>query len=381
MKITFLSPGPNLSGGQRIIAIYAQKFIERGHEVEIVCTPWTKPPLRRKIKNAILGRKQTTAKQDPNNSHYALMNVPFRFSASPFSIVDAEVKDGDVVIASWWTTVKMVAELDPSKGAKAHFIQHDERVIAGAINPDDIKRIEEEWRWPIHRITSTQWLVDICEEFGDHKTDLVPYSVDLEMFHAPPRGRYEQPTVGLLWSPVEFKGCKVSFAALELVVKQIPNLKIIMFGESEPQPGDVPDSIQDNVEMHYRPAQNTIRELYERCDVWVCGSISEGFGMTIIEAMACRCPAVSTKSGGPEDFVHHDQNGYLVEVNDHEAIARHVIDLLTGPESEWQRLSDGAYQQATGYTWEDATDKMFASLENAIERDKVGELMRSPASV
>ena len=41
-----------------------------------------------------------------------------------------------------------------------------------------------------------------------------------------------------------------------------------------------------------------------------------------IEAMACHCPIVSTKCGGPADFVRDDDNGYLVEIGDAEEMVR-----------------------------------------------------------
>src|SRR5438552_1934194 len=80
------------------------------------------------------------------------------------------------------------------------------------------------------------------------------------------------------------------------VREQIPELRVISFGmrspaESLPLPAGT-DFVQ-------RPAQDRIRELYAQCDVWLCGSRSEGFGLPVLEAMACRCPVVSTKVGGP----------------------------------------------------------------------------------
>jgi len=46
MKITFLLPAVNMSGGIRVVAIHAKKLAERGHTVALVSTP---RPLTRKL--------------------------------------------------------------------------------------------------------------------------------------------------------------------------------------------------------------------------------------------------------------------------------------------------------------------------------------------
>jgi hypothetical protein len=40
MRITFLLPSDNLTGGNRVVAIYAQQLMARGHQVLVVtCAP------------------------------------------------------------------------------------------------------------------------------------------------------------------------------------------------------------------------------------------------------------------------------------------------------------------------------------------------------
>jgi glycosyltransferase involved in cell wall biosynthesis len=94
----------------------------------------------------------------------------------------------------------------------------------------------------------------------------------------------------------------------------------------------------------------------------LCGSNREGFHLPPLEAMACRCPVVSTRVGGPLDIVKDGLNGYLVDIADDEALVRRALQILTGTESEWKAMSDAAYKTATDYTWEDATDQFEDAL-------------------
>ncbi len=65
------------------------------------------------------------------------------------------------------------------------------------------------------------------------------------------------------------------------------------------------------------------------CDVLVLPSLSEGFGVVLIEAMACGKPVIATTCGGPEDIVNPD-NGILVPPGDEAALSRALREVLNG---------------------------------------------------
>jgi glycosyltransferase involved in cell wall biosynthesis len=90
--------------------------------------------------------------------------------------------------------------------------------------------------------------------------------------------------------------------------------------------------------------------------------------------MACRCPVVSTRCGGPLDIIEEGVNGHLVNVKDDVALADRVLRVLNLPDSEWMRMSDAAHQTASRFTWDDATDLFERALHRAIERTHRGEL-------
>jgi glycosyltransferase involved in cell wall biosynthesis len=96
--------------------------------------------------------------------------------------------------------------------------------------------------------------------------------------------------------------------------------------------------------------------LYASCDVWLCGSYSEGFHLPPLEAMACRCPVVSTSVGGPVDVIEPGRNGYLAPVGDAAALGDRLLDVLRLTNPQWRAMSDAALGTATRYTWGDATD-------------------------
>jgi glycosyltransferase involved in cell wall biosynthesis len=367
MRITFvLAGGFNLSGGDRVISIYAEKLQKRGHQVLVVASPAYPATLRKQLSSLVRGRGWIPNPK-PGPSHFSHSPVPHVRLNKFRPVVDADVPDADVVISTWWETAEWVAKLSPSKGVKVCFLQHYE-----AFEYTPKKRVDATWRLPLHKITISNWLVELARErFGDSKVSLIYNSVDTEQFNAPPRERNRIPTVGMLYHEAPWKGVPISLNALEQVRKQFPDLRLVTFGAMPVQAHTPLPSWAENV---VSPAQDKIKDIYAQCDVWLCGSTAEGFHLPPLEAMACRTPVVSTRVGGPIDIVKDGVNGYLVPVGDADGLADRIKRVLSLSPEGWKKMSDAAYATATQYTWDDATDLFEAALQRAIERDALGEL-------
>jgi glycosyltransferase involved in cell wall biosynthesis len=361
MKVTFVLPTAGLQGGIRVLAIYAERLRRRGHEVTVVSHPFTMP-LRRKVKSLVLGRGWPRIQ----GSHLDGLGVAHRVLERVRPVVDADVPDADVVVATYYPTAFSVLNLSRSKGAKAFFIQNYE-MEDGKPNP----KLDATWRMPMHKIVISKWLVQTAKEkYGDGMVSHVPNSVETKQFHAPPREKRPFPTVGFLYSTSWMKGCRTSLEALKQVATALPSLRLVCFGAEHP---GLDLRLPRYAEFHYRPQQDKLRDLYAQCDVWLCGSAREGFHLPPLEAMACRCPVVSTRVGGPVDIIEEGVNGHLVDIGDADGLSDRLLRVLNFAQEEWTKMSDAAYSTAIRFTWDDATDLFEKALELAIERDRRGE--------
>jgi glycosyltransferase involved in cell wall biosynthesis len=366
MQITFILPPPNYTGGVRVTRIYAEQLQRLGHAVRLVSPPPPTIPLVRKLKWWLKGGGWADDRQRPG-SHLDGANLDHRSLDRYRPVTDDDVPDGDIVIATWWETAEWVAALGARKGVKVYFIQHHE--IHEYL---PIARSKVTYRLPFHKIVVARWLQQVmCEQYGDNAVDVVPNSVDRTQFFAPVRGKQTVPTVGFLYTPGHFKGVDTTLAALKIVRKQWPDLRLISFGLYKPT-SSLP--LPKNTHYSYMPPQENLRNLYAQCDAWVTASRSEGFNLPALEAMACRTPVVSTRTGWPEEAIKSTWNGVLVDVDDVVGLSRAVEWVLSQSEEEWRRLSTNAYATAATGSWEESAKMFEAALEHACGRAARGEI-------
>ncbi|MEL6168100.1 MAG: glycosyltransferase family 4 protein [Pseudomonadota bacterium] len=355
MKITFVAPY-NISGGVRVVAIYAEKLRARGHDVRIVSR--LKPHLSwpRHILAQLQGRR---VRPRARAAHYGALEPFVTKIETTRPLTDDDFPDADVVIATWWETAFWVDALAPEKGAKVYFVQHHE--THGSTQWEFARG---SYYLPLQKITISGWLEGLMADlYGDRDVRVVPNSVSLDQFHGPPRGKQARPTVGFMYSRKEFKGADVAAEAVRQLKARFPELRVVAFGQS---PLDANAGFPADTDYTQTPPQEAIREIYAAADVWLVSSHTEGFGLPALEAMACRTPVVSTRVGGPAEFIRDGENGHLVAPGDATALADRAAELLVAEEPAWRAVSDAAHASVTGYTWDDAAERFEQALNDAV---------------
>lgn len=81
---------------------------------------------------------------------------------------------------------------------------------------------------------------------------------------------------------------------------------------------------------------------YHAADIFVLPSWSESLGKVLIEAGAAGCPVVSTETTGARDIVVDGRTGYLVPINDENAMVEKILKVLRQDESERQEMAKNA---------------------------------------
>lgn len=110
-----------------------------------------------------------------------------------------------------------------------------------------------------------------------------------------------------------------------------------------------------------------IGDEYARSSLHVMTSHYEGFGMVIVEAMACGLPSVAFDCKcGPKDIIRPGENGLLVRDGDEEGLARALMTLMED-EALRKRMSQRAREVVTSYS-EEAVMARWMRLFTSIVR-------------
>ena len=84
-------------------------------------------------------------------------------------------------------------------------------------------------------------------------------------------------------------------------------------------------------------------------DLFLLSSISEGFSISTIQAMAANLPVIVTRSGGPEEIVTHGINGWTVSAGSPVAIAEAVVKLAGDPDLCTTLAEEGRRHAVTNF--------------------------------
>jgi len=132
--------------------------------------------------------------------------------------------------------------------------------------------------------------------------------------------------------------------------------------------GDLPH----DVEYHAQPADRELAPLYGSCTAWLFASRREGYGLPILEAMACRTPVIATRAGAAPELIKRG-GGWLIPTEDARAMANAITAACNLSPKQWVEASEAAYQSVTSHTWADAGDAFAAALERAVARRSLAQ--------
>ncbi len=141
-------------------------------------------------------------------------------------------------------------------------------------------------------------------------------------------GRY--PILGIGARLVREKGIEYLLEAIPELRKQYPRILLLIAGtgpcEDKLKRMTITLGITDQVSLI--GARMDMPELLKVFDLYVLPSLSEGMPLSLLEAMAARCPIVATNVGGVPDIITNGYNGMLVDPCDIKALAKAILDIM-----------------------------------------------------
>jgi phosphatidylinositol alpha-1,6-mannosyltransferase len=174
------------------------------------------------------------------------------------------------------------------------------------------------------------------------------------------------------------KGHDTVIRALEKIVLASPETVYVIAGEGserarlEALVAEL--GLAGNVRFAGLVPDTELADFYNLCDLFVhmnrnVNGDLEGFGIVFLEAAACGKPVIAGKSGGTYAAVADGGSGYLLEPEDHDALANTVLRLWSDP-GEMRRLGEVGRARATEFDWDRSARKLLElNRRLADERD------------
>lgn len=163
------------------------------------------------------------------------------------------------------------------------------------------------------------------------KLRIVPNGIDCEMFK--PDDECLDNVIVYSGRFVQQKGLNHLIEAMKIVVKDLPDTKLVMTGNGPlfPMMHDLVNKsgLSNNVLFKGMVPLDELVRTINSSSVFVLPSLMEGMPRSLLEAMACGKPVVGSDIPGINDVVTSGENGVLVSPQDPIALAESLSLLLT----------------------------------------------------
>lgn len=123
--------------------------------------------------------------------------------------------------------------------------------------------------------------------------------------------------------------------------------------------------LEETVEFAGRQPQEKLSSYYDRIDILLMPSRSEGFGLTAIEGMARGCVVVAARTGGLPEVVRDGEVGLLHETEQIEDLVAQINKLIEKP-ALWKQFSNEATTYVQRFSFE-RFSQLFNNLYQKIE--------------
>ncbi len=170
---------------------------------------------------------------------------------------------------------------------------------------------------------------------------------------------------------VRFKRIDSVIQAMPKVVSRFPNARYIIVGagidEAELRQLAADSPAADSITFMGPLTGDEKFECFQRCDVFAHPSEGEPFGIVFLEAMGFGKPVIGGRSGGPVEFITHEENGLLVDSNDVEEIADAIIELIEDTSKARALGENGRRQVESELSWKNSSSKFLSIAREALD--------------
>jgi len=147
------------------------------------------------------------------------------------------------------------------------------------------------------------------------------------------------------------------------IAKELPKINFLVVGDGPERLNlsnrIVNENIQNVVILGYRSSQE-ICSLYQSSDIFLLASLKEGTATSMLEAMACGLPIISSNAGGIYNII--GRYNYVFDVNDKDLFVN-CLSSLSENTQLLQKISAKNIKLSMNYSWEKVADNINRKIQ------------------
>ena len=354
MRIVFLNSIQMFGGGEVWLLRTMRAFRDRGHDVQLVCRP--RVPLEKRARD----------------SGFHVHAVRFRGDFDPVATLkiwrilrkchtdvictnmDKELRVGGLaaVLAGVKAIVPRRGSDYPLKNTLAYQWSYGSLADGVIANSESTKQT---------LLKNAPWL-------DPEKIRVIYNGIDPGPFQDPPRTNIrrifgipqDQFLVGFVGLLDERKGVSTLVRAFGNLLDAYPETHLLLAGEGRMESSLREQSKSFQTHVTFAGFRDDIPEIMKSIDALVLPSLWEGFGIVLIEAMAAGKPVITTQVSNMPEIVTHEQEGFLVPINDSDALQKNIAKLIDDPELQERMGKNGRETVNQRFT----IDRMIDEIES-----------------
>lgn len=202
----------------------------------------------------------------------------------------------------------------------------------------------------------------IMKRFGVGNVIVTPNGVDPSRFHPNARqSAYKLPQRYILFvgSLQPRKNLLALLRTWREVRDEFPGLWLVVAGGAGDVFGKIKYPADENVRFLGYAAEEDLPGLYAKADLFVLPSFDEGYGLPVVEAMACGTPVLASNGGALPETV--GEAGLLFDLSEPDALTKSLCTCLRD-DSLRSSLTAKGLARAENLSWQRAADQVWKAL-------------------
>lgn len=271
------------------------------------------------------------------------------------------IKTEQIVSTVWKTAFEAHNIADNNKAKLLSFVQGYESYFE---NGTKYGAVELSYKLADSILTISKYLHKELKEVFDQDSIIVQNGINYDLIHTNNNTVTTTKTLTIIMRNNIMKG---DWLLIDIIKKlsntNIPlNINLVSIDKKISLP-HINDSIKLNI-ISGPQTRTTIYQLLQKSDIYIDASLSEGFGLTALEAMAANCVPIVSDSLGIREYVKHNKNGIIIEDlnNANSYIAQ--IKKLVNDDKLIQEIKTNGSKTAQSFDFDNMVPKYVAYFNN-----------------